>query len=140
MPRKPDENPRECADCDKRVVRNGRRRGNVAVVGSAVRRPRDHERPERGQIEDVGPLQEDPRGRCGGFGARRSANQEAAAEQDEPRQRTAMTPLPIAPDAGKTCWEDLSDERNTLCGVLLDAEQQNRKHDEAAPGTDAEQP
>jgi hypothetical protein len=85
-------------------------------------------------------LQKDSRGRGGDFRAHRSANEEAAAEQHEPHQRSAVTLLPIAADARKAGREHLSDQRNALGRVLLGAQQQNGKHNEAAAWTGAEEP
>jgi hypothetical protein len=85
-------------------------------------------------------LQENARYRCGGLGARRSTNQEAAAKQDDPHDWSAVTLLPIAADARKAAWEHLSDKGNTLGRVLLNAEEEYGKDDKAAARTDPEKP
>ena len=131
---------RDRANGDQSGGRNRRGRWRVAALGVAARRPCDHERAERGQIEDIGPLQEDPRRGDGDPRARRAADEEAQAEQDEPGERGAVTFPPIAADAGEAGREDLSDKRYALRRVLLGAEQENGKHDQAAPRADPEQP
>jgi hypothetical protein len=49
-----------------------------------------------------------------------------------------VTLLPIAADARKASWEHLSDKRNTLSRVLLNAEEEYGKDNKAAARTDPE--
>jgi hypothetical protein len=49
-----------------------------------------------------------------------------------------VTLLPIAADARKAGWEHLSDKRNTLSRVLLNAEEEYGKDNKAAARTDPE--
>ncbi len=97
-----------------------------------VGRARDHHHAERNEIDDVGPLQDHARRHRGRPRPEEAANQEGRPERHEPRQRRAVAPLPIAPDAREAGWGRLRDQRHALRKVLLGSEQQHREHDETA--------
>jgi hypothetical protein len=83
-------------------------------------------------------LQEDAGRRRGRLGAGGAADQEPAAEQDDPHERSAMTLPPIAADARKAGREHLTDKRDPLGRVLLDPEEEYGKDNEAAARADPE--
>src|ERR1700722_4284876 len=129
----------ECADADERDPVNLR----VADAGRFFRlfsAPENHQRIKRGEIENIGPLQED-----GGDFRRRqraadAARDETDRQQRRPAKRNAGALLPIAPDAGEAGWEYLRDQRDALRDMLFGAEQENGEYHQSPAGADAKQP
>src|ERR1700733_14043359 len=100
----------------------------------------DHHRDQRGQVRNIGPLQDRIRSLSCCQRSQDTADRETSAQQHQPCQWTPDAGLPIAPDPGNAGRRYLGNQRNALRDMLFHPKQQNREHDQPAAGAYAEKP